>query len=88
MRVTATEAKNRFGSLCQQAKQEPVVIEKAGRPDTVLLSYTDYQRLAQPDAASMRVRRSRFSQQHREWIDALNRHHDQHGQWSDDLRVW
>jgi hypothetical protein len=29
MRVTATEAKNRFGSLCAQAKREPVFVEKA-----------------------------------------------------------
>ncbi len=28
MRVTATEAKNRFGSLCAQAKREPVFVEK------------------------------------------------------------
>jgi len=32
MRVTATEAKNRFGSLCAQAKREPVFVEKAGQP--------------------------------------------------------
>jgi hypothetical protein len=31
VRVTATEAKNRFGSLCAQAKREPVFIEKASR---------------------------------------------------------
>ena len=88
MRVTATEAKNRFGALCQQAKLEPVVVEKAGRPDTVLLSYADYQRLARPGVASMRARRKQFGELHREWIDALNQHHDQHGLWSDDLRVW
>ena len=33
MRVTATDAKNRFGALCQQAKLAPVVVKKrpAGR---------------------------------------------------------
>lgn len=31
MRVTATEAKNRFGSLCAHAKREPVFVEKTGR---------------------------------------------------------
>ena len=36
MRVTATEAKNRFGSLCAQAKREPVFVEKAGHIDTVI----------------------------------------------------
>jgi len=38
MRVTATEAKNRFGSLSAQAKREPVFVEKAGQLDTVILS--------------------------------------------------
>lgn len=30
MRVTVTEAKNRFGSLAAHAKREPVFVEKAG----------------------------------------------------------
>lgn len=38
MRVTATQAKNRFGSLCAQAKREPVFVEKSGQIDTVILS--------------------------------------------------
>ena len=45
MRVTATEAKNRFGSLCAQAKREPVFVEKAGQLDTVILSVEQYQAL-------------------------------------------
>jgi PHD/YefM family antitoxin component YafN of YafNO toxin-antitoxin module len=45
MRVTATEAKNRFGSLCAQAKREPVFVEKAGQLDTVILSAEQYQAL-------------------------------------------
>ena len=28
MRVTATEAKNSFGSLCIHAKREPVLVKK------------------------------------------------------------
>lgn len=51
MIVTATDAKNRFGAPCLQAKEEPVIVEKAGRPDTVLLSRADFQRLtAERDA--------------------------------------
>jgi PHD/YefM family antitoxin component YafN of YafNO toxin-antitoxin module len=38
MRATATEAENRIGSLCAQAKREPVFVEKAGQLDTVILS--------------------------------------------------
>lgn len=38
MRVTATEAKNRFGSLCAQAKRGPVFVVRAGQLDSVVLS--------------------------------------------------
>lgn len=88
MHVTATDAKNHFGALCQQAKQAPVVVEKAGQPDTVLVSWSDYQRLTQAKPASLRVRRKLFAEQHRAWLDAHNQHHEQHGLWSDELRVW
>ena len=37
MQITATEAKNRFGRICAQAKKEPVFVEKAGQIDTVIL---------------------------------------------------
>ena len=88
MRVTATDAKNRFGALCLQAKSGPVVVEKAGEPDTVLLSYADYQRLLQPDAASLAARRKRFNFEHQDWLVAHNQQHDQQGLWNDDLRLW
>ncbi len=88
MRVTATEAKNRFGALCQQAKLRPVVVEKAGEPDTVLLAYVDYQRLlAQPQAA-LAAQRQQFNEQHQEWLAAHNRQHEAQGLWNDDLRLW
>ena len=37
MRVTATRSQEPFGSLCAQAKREPVFVEKAGQIDTVIL---------------------------------------------------
>jgi prevent-host-death family protein len=86
MRVTATDAKNRFGALCLQAKEAPVIVEKAGQPDTVLLSYADYQRLAAPRLS--RERRQRFSQQYAEWIAAQNAATEAAGVWSDELRAW
>ena len=64
------------------------MVEKAGLPDTVLLSYADYQRLTQAEPATLRSRRKRFAEQHSEWINALNQHHDQHGLWNDELRLW
>ena len=42
MHITATEAKNRFGSICAQAKKGPVFVEKAGQIDTVILSVDQY----------------------------------------------
>lgn len=45
MRVTGTEARNRFGSLCSQAKREPVFVEKAGHYDRVFLSAEQHQTL-------------------------------------------
>ena len=45
MRISATEAKNRFGHVCAHAKREPVFIEKAGHIDSVILSASDYQAL-------------------------------------------
>ncbi len=38
MRVTATQAKNRFGAICAQAKAKAVYVEKDGRIDTVIVS--------------------------------------------------
>lgn len=89
MRVTATDAKNRFGALCLQAKAAPVVVEKAGVPDTVLLSYADYQRLTAPAAsASMAARRRAFNAEYKDWIDAQNAYHDAHGLWNEEFRLW
>lgn len=45
MSVSATEAKNRFGQLLEQARRGPVVIEKSGRRHSVLLSAEAYDRL-------------------------------------------
>ncbi len=88
MRVTATEAKNRFGALCQQAKLGPVVVEKAGEPDTVLLSFGDYQRLLAPAQATLAAQRQQFNDQHQEWLAAHKRQHEALGLWNDDLRLW
>lgn len=42
---SARDAKNRFGYLIDTARQEPVSVEKHGRPVVVVLSVEDYQRL-------------------------------------------
>ena len=38
MHLTATQAQNRFGVRCAQAKTEPEFVEKDGRIETVILS--------------------------------------------------
>lgn len=44
--MSARDAKNRFGFLIDTARQEPVSIEKHGRPVVIVLSVEDYERLA------------------------------------------
>lgn len=44
--VSAREAKHHFGQLIDEARAEPVVVEKHGRPVVVVLSVEEYQRLS------------------------------------------
>ncbi len=44
-RVTATQAKTRFGEMAEKAQHEPVAVERSGRPYAVLISYEEYERL-------------------------------------------
>ncbi|WP_417733445.1 type II toxin-antitoxin system Phd/YefM family antitoxin [Roseovarius sp.] len=43
--LSARDAKNRFGYLIDTARQEPVLVEKHGRPVVVVISTEDYERL-------------------------------------------
>jgi prevent-host-death family protein len=89
MRVTATEAKNRFGSLCAQAKRGPVFVEKSGQLDSVILSAETYQALqAHQDQTTLAERKKAFESEFREWISAQNARVDSHGVPGADLRPW
>ena len=89
MRVSATEAKNRFGSLCAQAKREPVFVEKAGQVDTVILSAELYQALiARHDKVSRTARKKAFEAEFGDWIAAQNARFETHGIPGADLRPW
>ena len=89
MRISATEAKNRFGNLCAQAKREPVFVEKAGHLDTVILSVEHYQALqASHDKVSRTARKKKFETEFAEWITAENARVDTQGVPGDDLRPW
>jgi len=89
MRVTATEAKNRFGSLSAQAKREPVFVEKAGQLDTVILSAEHYQTLlSNQDRAGRAARKKKFDAEFGAWIAAQNARVEEHGIPGADLRPW
>jgi prevent-host-death family protein len=89
MQVTATEAKNRFGYFCSQAKSEPVIVEKDGRPDTVLVDYDEFQALkAASDRKTLTQRKKEFNATYKEWIDEQNRHFDKYGAFGEELRPW
>ena len=89
MRVTTTEAKNRFGSLCAQAKRGPVFVEKAGQIDTVILSAEQYEALrSRHDEAGRALRKKAFEAEFADWIAAQNARFEAHGIPGADLRPW
>lgn len=45
--LSARNAKNRFGYLIDTTRQEPVPVERYGRPVVVVLSIEAYERLAE-----------------------------------------
>lgn len=56
--VSSTEAQNQFGKLLDDAKREPVMIQKNGRDQVVMVSVEDYQRMVQESAVNPGVRAS------------------------------
>ncbi|MCB1386408.1 MAG: type II toxin-antitoxin system prevent-host-death family antitoxin [Nitratireductor sp.] len=70
---TATEAKNRFGELMEQAGNEPVAIQKNGRNYRVVLAAEDYERLAKQNAVRPLVKElhKRSMERRREVYEAL-----------------
>lgn len=91
MQVTATQAKNRFGYFCAQAKVDPVFVEKDGRPDSVIVSYESYRALkdsAVVATKSLAQRRQEFNESYKDWIAEQNRHFEEHGLWCDGLVPW
>jgi PHD/YefM family antitoxin component YafN of YafNO toxin-antitoxin module len=89
MRVTATQAKNRFGAICAQAKTEPVFVEKDGRIDTVILSVKQFTELQVADRTlALSQQKAQFEQAHSAWLAEQNRRFESRGLWCDDMRVW
>jgi len=89
MQVTATEAKNRFGYFCSQAKSEPVIVEKDGRPDTVLLDYEEFRELkAAAQKKSMVQRKKEFNETYKDWIAQQNALIEKYGIPLEEFRLW
>jgi len=89
MQVTATEAKNRFGYFCSQAKSEPVIVEKDGRPDTVLVDYEEFRALkAAAQKKSMVQRKKEFNETYKDWIAEQNALIEKYGIPGEDMRPW
>lgn len=89
MQVTATEAKNRFGATCAQAKEGPVFVEKDGRIETVIMSAKQFSALqAASQTDTLVQRKAQFEHLHSAWIAEQNQRFEAHGLWCDDMRVW
>lgn len=89
MNVTATEAKNRFGQVLEQAQSQPVFIEKAGRRHSVVMSVGHYETLLKASQPEPPLTNSKqFYKRYKGWVDEQNRHFEEHGLWNDELRTW
>ena len=89
MRVTASQAKQRFGSVCEQAKHGPVFVERAGQLDTVILSAKQYQALlAAGNRSTTPARKAAFDAEFSGWIAAQNALVEYAGIPGADLRPW
>ena len=89
MKVTATEAKNRFGDLCAQAKTAPVIVGKDGRPDSVIVSYEDFQALKiASEKKTPAHRQKEFNEKYKDWFAEQNRIVEQYGVFGEEWRVW
>lgn len=92
MQVTATQAKNRFGYFCAQAKSDPVFVEKDGRPDSVIVSYENYRALKESAVAastmSMAQRKKEFNETYKDWIAEQHRIVEEFGVFGEESRPW
>lgn len=91
MTLTATEAKNRFGQVLEQAQKRPVFIEKAGRRHSVVMSVELYDRLVAakvPAPAEGTEEGRQFYEKYKDWVDMQNELVERHGIFGDEYRVW
>jgi len=56
--VSSTEAQNQFGKLIEDAKKEPVMVQKNGRDQVVIISAEDYEALSKKTNVNPQVKKS------------------------------
>jgi len=88
MQVTATEAKNRFGTMCAYAKKAPVTVLKDGRPDTVIVSINDFEANYTLKGKSEAQRIKEFQETYKDWFSAYNSDLEQNGVWCEAGMAW
>ncbi|AVO50076.1 prevent-host-death protein [Melaminivora suipulveris] len=89
MRVTATEAKNRFGYYLSQSEREPVHVLKNERVAGVIVSAARYaELLALEQKKTLAQRKREFDETYKAWISEQNAHHQAHGLWCEGLVAW
>lgn len=96
MKISSTDAKNRFGQVLDEAQKRPVTIEKSGRRHSVLMSAELYDQLvarsavpAGGDAAPpLNAQARAFCERYKDWVDEQNRHVERHGVWNEEFRTW
>lgn len=54
--ISATEFKNKLGQYLETSIREPIVVEKSGRPASVLISYAEFQRFIELEDEAWGVR--------------------------------
>jgi prevent-host-death family protein len=95
MNLSATDAKNRFGQVLEQAQKRPVFIDKAGRRHSVVMSVELYDRLVaakapqrDAEAGGATEEGRQFYEKYKDWVDMQNELVETHGIFGEDYRVW
>ena len=92
--TTATDAKNRFGQVLEQAQKRPVFIEKAGRRHSVVMSVELYDKLCRQQQTQAEPVQEvseegrRFYEKYKDWVDMQNEHFEKYGIFGEEYRVW
>ena len=92
MTLTATEAKNRFGQVLEQAQKRPVFIEKAGRRHSVVMSVELYDQLVAAQSPTpkepLAPAAQAFYEKYKGWVDEQNARFEKVGIWNEEFRRW